>query len=58
MIVSGMQYHWMLGYLRTGDFEPIAGVSRSPIQTPIYSVTIVITLIGLFAFGAVLIRSV
>ena len=58
MIVSGLQYHWMLGYLRTGDFEPIAGISRSPIQTPIYSVTIVITLIGLFAFGAVLLRAV
>jgi len=58
MIVSGLQYHWMLGYLRTGDFEPIAGVSRSPIQTPIYSITIVIILIGLFAFGAVLIRAV
>ncbi|HKA29120.1 MAG TPA: DUF202 domain-containing protein [Candidatus Binatia bacterium] len=58
MIVSGLQYHWMLGYLRTGDFEPIAGVSRSPIQTPVYSITIVIILIGLFAFGAVLIRAV
>jgi len=58
LIVSGQQYRWMLGYLRTGDFEPIAGVSRSPIQTPIYLITIVIILIGLFAFGAVLIRAV
>ena len=58
LVVSGHQYRWMITYLRTGDFEPIARVSRSPIQTPIYSVTIVITLIGLFAFGAVLIRAV
>jgi putative membrane protein len=58
MIVSGMQYHWMLGYLRTGDFEPIAGVARSPIQTPVYLITIVMVLIGVFAFCAVLIRAV
>jgi len=48
----------MLGYLRTGDFEPIAGVAQSPIQTPIYSITIVMILIGLFAFCAVLFRAV
>ena len=55
---TSVQYHWMLGYLRSSDFEPIAGVSRSPIQTPIYSIRIVIILIGLYAFGAVLIRAV
>ena len=58
LVVSGQQYRWMLTYLRTGDFEPIAGVSRSPIQTPIYLITIVMIFIGLFAFGAVLIRAV
>ena len=58
LIVSGQQYRWINNYLRTGDFEPIAGVSRSPIQTPIYIITIVLIFIGLFAFGAVLIRAV
>jgi|SRR5262245_11513321 len=58
IIVSGLQYRWMLSYLRTGDFEPIAGVAQSRIQTPIYFITIVVILIGLFAFGAVLFRAV
>src|SRR5262249_836484 len=51
LIVSGLQYRWMISYLRTGDFEPIAGVGRSPLQTPIYFITIVMILIGVFAFG-------
>jgi putative membrane protein len=58
LIVSGLQCRWMLRYLRTGDFEPIAGVARSPLQTPIYFIIIVMVLIGVFAFGAVLIRAI
>ena len=48
----------MLAYLWARDFESIAGMKQSPIQTPLYLITIAMILIGLFAFGAVLFRAV
>jgi len=58
LLVSAHQYRQMLGYLWGGDFEPIAGMKQAPIQTPLYLITIAMIFIGLFAFGAVLLRAV
>lgn len=59
LLISAHQYRQMLGYLWGRDFEPIAGTMKpTPIQTPLYLITIAMILIGLFAFGAVLLRAV
>ena len=58
LLVSAHQYRQMLAYLWGPDYEPIAGIKQAPIQTPLYLVTIAMLLIGLFAFGAVLLRAV
>ena len=58
LLVSAHQYRRMLAYLWARDFEPIAGMKQAPIQTPLYIITIAMILIGLFAFGSVLIRAV
>jgi len=58
LLVSAHQYRRLLAYLWARDFEPIAGIKQAPIQTPLYIITIAMILIGLFAFGSVLIRAV
>jgi len=58
LLVSARQYRQILAYLWGRDFEPIAGLKQAPIQTPLYLITIAMILIGLFAFGAVLLRAV
>lgn len=58
LVVSAYQYRMMLAYLWARDFEPIAGMKEAPIQTPLYLITIAMIFIGLFAFGAVLLRAV
>ena len=58
LLVSAYQYRQMLAYLWGRDYEPIAGIKQAPIQTPLYLITIAMILIGLFAFGAVLLRAV
>jgi putative membrane protein len=56
LVVSTWQYSWTLRYLWGGDFTPIAGVTKERKQTPIIAVAGVLTLIGIFAFFAVLLR--
>ncbi len=56
LALSTWQYHIGLRYLRSANFEGLAGMPEGPMQTPLYAVTIVLMLIGLFAFGAVLLR--
>ena len=57
-LVSIWQYHWTVHYLWTGDFAPIAGMTKEGIQTPIIAVAVLLILIGTFAFAAVLLRFV
>jgi hypothetical protein len=47
---------WGLRYLWGGDFAVIAGATREGKQTPLLAVAIILTLIGVFAFFAVLLR--
>jgi len=45
-------------YLLSREFEPIAGIGQVVRHTPLYAISIVMIFIGLFAFGAVLLRAV
>ena len=58
LLVSVWQYRAVVRYLLSKEFEPIAGVQEVVRHTPLYAISIVMIFIGLFAFGAVLIRSV
>jgi putative membrane protein len=58
LIVSTIQYRAAIRYLWRGDFAPIAGVGKTPGNSPIYAITIGIALIGTLAFLAVLLRAI
>ncbi|MGO9038920.1 MAG: YidH family protein [Steroidobacteraceae bacterium] len=63
LIISAQQYRRMVRYLWSDPYRPIAGIdgkSMDPIitQTPLLGIVVVMILIGLFAFGAVLLRMV
>ena len=48
----------MRSYLRSGEFAPIAGLLDKRMHAPVYTVAIVLILIGTFAFFAVLLHLV
>ena len=56
LIISLWEYRLMVRYLWERDFKPIAGVSETAHHTPVIAVSVVLVLIGLFAFVAVLLR--
>jgi putative membrane protein len=58
LVVSIWQYHWTIRYLWGGDFAPLAGMTKEGFQTPIVAVSVLLILIGTFAFAAVLLRFV
>ena len=64
LIISGFQYQRIIRYLWGTPFRALAGKSETgpmnPIveQSPVLAVTISIAVIGVFAFGAVLLRFV
>ncbi len=58
LVISIWQYHWTIGYLWSGSFAQLAGMKNEGMQTPLYAVTFALILIGMFAFGAVLLRFV
>jgi putative membrane protein len=58
LVVSIWQYHWTLGYLWSGNFAAVAGVTKEGKQTPLYAVAIAVLLVGVLAFLAVLFRLV
>lgn len=53
---SCWQYLWMGNYLWSAPFQPIAGVGKRKMQTPGLVIAIGLTLIGILAFFAVLLR--
>jgi putative membrane protein len=60
-VISGLQYWRMVRFLWSRPFRPLAGLeakSMGPVYalTPVLAVVIVVTLIGVFAFFAVLLR--
>jgi putative membrane protein len=61
MIISGLQYRRGVRYLWSEPYKILAGIGTdkmSPVigQTPGLAVSILVTLIGVFAFGAVMLR--
>ena len=58
LVVSALQYRATIRYLWQNDFAAIAGIGGAPGNTPIYAVTITLTIIGVAAFLAVLLRAV
>jgi putative membrane protein len=58
LVVSALQYRATIRYLWQNEFAAIAGIGRAPGNTPIYAVTITLTIIGVAAFFAVLLRAV
>ena len=57
-IISVYEYRWMIRYLWSETFGSIAGLCKEKINTPLYATSIVLILIGIFAFFAVLFRLV
>ncbi len=58
LVISLWQYRWMHRYLMSGSFAELAGVTKEGKQTPLVAASIVLALIGTFAFFAVLLRLV
>jgi putative membrane protein len=58
LLISVWQYRHVVNYLRTGDFQVLAGLDEGPMRTPLYAISIAMIFIGLFAFFAVLTRAV
>jgi putative membrane protein len=62
LVISIWQYRWTVRYMWSADFAPIAGMrtgtTKEQMQSPVMAIAILLTLIGLFAFFAVLLRQV
>jgi inner membrane protein YidH len=56
IIIAVWEYRSLVRYLWEKDFKPIAGVDEFAHHTPVVAVSVVLILIGLFAFVAVLFR--
>jgi putative membrane protein len=55
-VFSAMEYRWLLRYLWSGRYAAIAGADVEQRNTPMYAVSFVLVLVGLFAFFTVLLR--
>ena len=60
LVISLWQYLWTVRYLWGESFAPIAGMragaTKEKMQSPVMAVSVLLVLIGLFAFFAVLLR--
>ena len=57
LIIAIWQYNWTVRYLRSGSFAKVAGLKEG-MRSPVIAVAVLLTLIGLFALSAVLLRLV
>src|SRR3954447_23816149 len=57
LVISTWQYEWTVRYLRNEPFARVAGL-KGGMQSPVLAVGVLLTLIGLFAFTAVLLHLV
>jgi putative membrane protein len=55
-LIALWEYRWLVRYLWSSQYKPVAGIDEFPHHTPILSVLIILILIGIFAFGAVFLR--
>lgn len=56
LMVSLWQYWWTIRYLWSEPYAAIAGMTKEGMQSPIAAIAVVLFGIGIFAFGAVLMR--
>jgi putative membrane protein len=56
LVISIWQYKWTVRYLWSETYAPIAGMTKEGRNSPVMAVSILLILIGLFAFFAVLFR--
>jgi putative membrane protein len=57
LLISCWQYVWVSRYLWSPQFGPIAGLREGPMGTPSLVIAIALTVVGLLAFFAVLLRA-
>jgi putative membrane protein len=58
LLIAVWEYRWTVRYLWNRDYAPIAGMVPEGKRSPIIAVVLVLTLVGVFAFLAVLLRLV
>jgi len=56
LLVAIGQYRRFVVYLWSKPFEPIAGVGSARTHSSAFAIAILLAIVGLFAFGAVLLR--
>jgi putative membrane protein len=56
VVFAVLEYRWTLRYLWSGGYAAIAGIDKKQRNTPLYAVSFVLVVVGLFAFFAVLLR--
>ena len=56
LTIAVWEYRSLVRYLWEKDFKPIAGVDEFAHHTPVVAVSVLLILIGIFAFGAVFLR--
>jgi len=56
LLISVWQYLWISNYLWSQQFRSIAGLREGPMRTPGLVIAIALTILGAFAFSAVLLR--
>jgi len=55
-VVALIQYRHLIRYMWCEEFRAIAGMREKPYNSPLAAMTILIAVIGVFAFGSVLFR--
>jgi putative membrane protein len=53
LLIGIYEYRKMLGYLWSQEYRPIAGIERTPWHTPTFFLSVLLVLVGLFAFWSV-----
>ncbi len=56
LMISIWDYRKTVSYLWNRDYVVVAGMDKEPEKSPIIAVAVVLTLVGIFAFFAVLLR--
>ena len=56
LLISTAQYLWICNFLWNPQYRPSAGLREGPMQTPGLVIAIGLTLLGILAFVAVLLR--
>jgi len=55
-LIALWEYRWLVRYLWSNQYKPVAGIDEFPHHTPVLGVLVILILIGIFAFGAVFLR--